>query len=610
MTQVANLQEAFQALQQGRLDVAEMKCRAVLQQASKNADALHILALTLSKAGKIAEAEKYFASAEKHHPLKHEVLNNHANMLRRLKRSQEAVSCLNKAVKLKPEFVEGWHSLGLCYADLKEEDNALEAYKKALALKPDHLNVKVNLSSLYLRIGQAAEAKSLLDGVITKTQKSPVAYNNRASARTELHDLEGAVHDYELAAQLAPNNSEIMANLARAYQRVGQIDLAEKAYGQSISLVPSNHDAHDDYNRMLWEEGKEQTFLQSLDWAIGRVSPSQQSDLLLLKAKLCRLTGHLEKALDAATHASQMTNGGALATAELAVLLDHAGDEKAGAHHERAFRAAPENYDVRHQYAEYLLARDEFVAAEEVLGEVAPADHLQKHIALTALCHRGLGKEEYRKWYNYELFTKKIEIVLPERYSSHASFLSAVEEELEPLFAAGRAPADQTLFNGAQSRGHLWHHQTPALRDLRLSLLKTAANFIENLPDDDSHPFLARKPKGGNLIDRLQYNAAWAVKLQDGGGHVDHIHPAGWISAAHYVKMPQSILDSTEAGNSREGWLRLGCSGVRGLEMPAEEYVKPEPGCIIIFPSYLWHGVEAFNSNETRITTPFDLLPA
>jgi hypothetical protein len=30
----------------------------------------------------------------------------------------------------------------------------------------------------------------------------------------------------------------------------------------------------------------------------------------------------------------------------------------------------------------------------------------------------------------------------------------------------------------------------------------------------------------------------------------------------------------------------------------------------VLFPSYMWHGVEPFDSDEQRLTMAFDLVPA
>jgi hypothetical protein len=95
------------------------------------------------------------------------------------------------------------------------------------------------------------------------------------------------------------------------------------------------------------------------------------------------------------------------------------------------------------------------------------------------------------------------------------------------------------------------------------------------------------------------------VILSSGGGHVDHFHPAGWISASYYVESPAEIF-----AGARAGYLRLGATGVPGLSLPAERYFPPKPGTVVFFPSYIWHGVEPFAAASPRVTAPFDLAPA
>ena len=37
--------------------------------------------------------------------------------------------------------------------------------------------------------------------------------------------------------------------------------------------------------------------------------------------------------------------------------------------------------------------------------------------------------------------------------------------------------------------------------------------------------------------------------------------------------------------------------------------VQPEPGRLALFPSYQWHGVEAFPGEGERMTIAFDVVP-
>ena len=41
-----------------------------------------------------------------------------------------------------------------------------------------------------------------------------------------------------------------------------------------------------------------------------------------------------------------------------------------------------------------------------------------------------------------------------------------------------------------------------------------------------------------------------------------------------------------------------------------EYAVRPEPGRLVLFPSYLWHGTAPFETDESRLTIAFDVLPA
>ena len=603
----AQLQAAVAAMQAGQFDQGIQYCQAVLQAMPGQPDAQHLLALNLSKKGDIAAADQAFRDAARNNPRIHEVLNNHANMLRRAGRTGEAITLLRAATKKNPTFAEAWFSLGLALADQGALAEADQAYRHCLKLNPAHIQTMTSLGGLLNRQERYEEARVILDQALDLQPQNPIALNNRGTARTELHDLTGALKDYQSAANLQPTNAELVANYARALQRAGDNASAVEIYRQAVAIDPGNRDAHDDLNRLLWETGREDEFLGSVDAALKSVAAEKKIDLLLLKARLARLTGNLATAREATEEVLFQTPEHPRALAGLA-LLQSLADEyvEAGQSYENALRLAPDDFDIRHAFAEFLLTASGFDQAMEVLAPEPSQHHLQKHIALKALAMRGTGSDEYRRWYDYKRFTAKLEIDLPSAYASIESFLAAIEEELTPLFDKDRAPADQTLFNGAQSPGHLWHYTTPALVALRDSLLKTAARFIAALPDDPGHPFLAQKPTGPEVEKKLAYSAAWAVRLRDGGGHVDHIHPAGWISASHYVKVPESIQNAPEEGE-KGGWLRLGASGVSGLSMPPEKYIRPEPGTAIFFPSYLWHGVEPFHSPEERITSPFDL---
>jgi hypothetical protein len=42
--------------------------------------------------------------------------------------------------------------------------------------------------------------------------------------------------------------------------------------------------------------------------------------------------------------------------------------------------------------------------------------------------------------------------------------------------------------------------------------------------------------------------------------------------------------------------------------LPPEHLVKPEPGLLVLFPSYMWHGTVPFASEQKRLTCAFDIV--
>jgi len=106
---------------------------------------------------------------------------------------------------------------------------------------------------------------------------------------------------------------------------------------------------------------------------------------------------------------------------------------------------------------------------------------------------------------------------------------------------------------------------------------------------------------------KSQIEGAWSVRLRPAGFHIDHVHQMGWLSSACHVELPAVAADE----HRREGWLKFGEPGVP--TQPAlgpERFVRPEPGRLVLFPSYMWHGTVPFSGDEDRLTIAFDVIPA
>ena len=106
---------------------------------------------------------------------------------------------------------------------------------------------------------------------------------------------------------------------------------------------------------------------------------------------------------------------------------------------------------------------------------------------------------------------------------------------------------------------------------------------------------------------RYDIAGIWSVMLRPNGFHIDHVHPQGWLSSACYIDLP----DAVDKEGSHEGWIKFGEPGVpTEPRLDPEYFVIPEPGRLVLFPSFMWHGTVPFSGDQTRLTIAFDVVPA
>ena len=136
---------------------------------------------------------------------------------------------------------------------------------------------------------------------------------------------------------------------------------------------------------------------------------------------------------------------------------------------------------------------------------------------------------------------------------------------------------------------------------LEQMICAAVADYDSTIRPDPGHPFLARPPKNWTLT-------IWAVVLEKQGFQVPHIHPSGWLSGVYYVNLP-SVLD--DPGAEQAGWIEFGRPLPRYPVKAEPELItiRPEPGLMLLFPSYFFHRTLPFQSDETRISIAFDVMP-
>jgi hypothetical protein len=330
--------------------------------------------------------------------------------------------------------------------------------------------------------------------------------------------------------------------------------------------------------------------------AFTRTPPT--AELLLHKGRLFSNMGDHPAAYEAVGEALALGEvaGAHAEAAQQAVWFDAA---LAMRHAQRANQLEPEKPDHAALLAQVNLALGrplETARIAEALRRRLPDE--QYLLALLATAWREMGDERYAQLYDYGLFVESHALEAPAGWSRREDFLADLRPALKAMHSYRGHPAGQSLRGGTQSQQSLVHAEHPAIR----GLVEAVRAPIE--------AYLARLGPGGDPVRRRltgahTFSGFWSVLLRPSGFHVDHVHTKGWISSALHIELPPSVE------HGREGWLKFGEPGIPTSPiLPPDHYVKPVPGQLVLFPSYMWHGTVPFSGDESRLTVAFDVIPA
>lgn len=179
--------------------------------------------------------------------------------------------------------------------------------------------------------------------------------------------------------------------------------------------------------------------------------------------------------------------------------------------------------------------------------------------------------------------------------------LRELGQALRALHIANGEYLDQSVRGGTQTDGPLLSRIDPLIRQLRSAIVGAVGDHVRQLPPpDEFHPTLRHRRDR-----RIRFSGSWSVRLRSKGSHANHVHPLGWISSALYVDLP----GRSEGEPADAGWLTLGDPDKSmNLPLTPSREVEPRTGCLVLFPSWMWHGTIPFAIGE-RLTVAFDVAP-
>lgn len=415
--------------------------------------------------------------------------------------------------------------------------------------------------------GRLPQAEALYRRVLELDTGNPDALHLLGVLVDQIGQHARALELIKAAIQRNARNPHYHANLAHVLQALGNLDEAAVALERAFALDPSMVAALTNFGVVRQQQGR-------LDEAVAAYRRSVElrpdyADAYYNLATALKEQGKLDEAIVA----MQQT---------VALQPDSANE-----------------YVV---LAGYLLERHDFNAALEACDrclKLAPRNIRAlgfKSVALTELGQH----EALRALIDFDTLIAHRHIQAPAGYANLATFNDALISHVRAHPSLVNNPASGATRGGGHTDELLVEPKGP-FATFEQIINAAVADYLRSLPLEQSHPYLAQRPRTWRLT-------VWGVVLRAEGHQVAHIHPGGWVSGVYYAKLP-AVVDTADRDHA--GWIEFGQPPLAfHAEAKVEtRAVKPEKGLLLLFPSYLYHRTIPYKSEEERVSIAFDALP-
>ncbi len=472
-----------------------------------------------------------------------------------------------------------------------------------MSARQKRLNAALDRAQRYLQDGRPTEAWAAFERIMEQAPFHPTVLKLGAVAAFQSGNPAQAVTMLETAILRYPDDHEAHFNLGIVHQSAGQLDTALTCFSRAASLSPGSPDAHYNMATALHELGRPDeaiaAYLRAID-ADTRYAPAYAG-----LAYAQRGLGRLDEALASYESAVRLTPNDAQALSGYGVTLQHLDRlSEAGDVFRRAASLDPHYPDATTNLADVLVQQGQADAAIEACDrflERRPGDAGVLASKAIALGENG-DIAAVASLVDFDRFLSLEYPNTPNGFADMATFNDSLAPHMLAHPTLVEAPASHATCGGKHTGELLGDYATP-IAAFHVMITSAVSRYIGRLDPDISHPFVA------NPLERWQLTA-WSIVLQGKGGYqAPHIHPSAWLSGVYYARVPE-IVEDPDA--DRAGWIEFGLpsSEYHWKQIPETRAIRPEPGLLVLFPSYFFHRTIPYDTDGTRISIAFDVLPA
>jgi tetratricopeptide (TPR) repeat protein len=247
------------------------------------------------------------------------------------------------------------HNLGAALQSDGRLDEAIEHYRRAIAIRPDYAPAYSNMGAALRAKGQSADAVASYERALARRPDYPEAHYNLGNILLDQGKLDDAIDHFRSALQSLPG-PDVHNNLGIALAARGQSSEAIAEFRNALRLDPDSSTTHRNLGDALASQGMRQEAIEHLRLAV-QLDPRDGPAHYDLGSALLE-AGLLKDAVDELRRAVQLMPDSADACNNLGIALASQGDlDEAIDQFQQALRLQPAFVDAQRNLARLRTLR-------------------------------------------------------------------------------------------------------------------------------------------------------------------------------------------------------------------------------------------------------------
>jgi tetratricopeptide (TPR) repeat protein len=167
---------------------------------------------------------------------------------------EESLRNYTKSTNLYPT-PRAWYGVGIVFARLEDDNFAVIAYSKAIALDPSDIDSYVKRGDSYLKLTKLDNALADYNKVIADNSTYAAAFNSCGHIFILRGDYTHGIADYSKAIELFPDVVAVYDNRGQAYAATGDDIRAIADYSKAIEIDPAYAISHENRSKAYDRQG-------------------------------------------------------------------------------------------------------------------------------------------------------------------------------------------------------------------------------------------------------------------------------------------------------------------------------------------------------------------